>query len=347
MKKLIGVMCLFILLCLVNSPLALTAAKDSLLLWSNSVLPALLPFFIASQILYYAGGAKLLSRGVTPLMKLLFLPPAGGFALIMSLLCGYPTGSRMCALLYEEKQITSEECGRLSMLCHNAGPVFISGTLATVLLAQPYLALPILCIHLCAALLTALIFCSNVPSVTLSSPILYAAHEEPLQPVGQLFGKAVFSGIQSILLICGYMVFFGIAIRFLLYYGAPLFTLLPKSIRGEVMALTAGSLEMTQGLSFLAQSTSPLRLPFICALLSFSGLCIVIQSLALLSSTQIKAGRFILSRLVCACLAFALCFLYEKAALATPILLTALLCVGNWCCKTVIKKVVKNTADQL
>jgi len=298
-------------------------------------------------MLYYAGGAKLLSRGVTPLMKLFSLPSAGGFAFIMSLLCGYPTGSRMCALLYEEKQITGKECGRLSILCHNAGPIFISGTLATVLLGEPSLALPILCIHLCASLLTALVFCGNDTSVTQSSCIPPAENKDALQPVGQLFGKAVFSGIQSILLICGYMVFFGIVIRFLLYYGAPLFVLLPENIRGEVMALTAGSLEMTQGLSLLAQSTSPLRLPFICALLSFSGLCILMQSLALLPDAHIKAGRFILARLVCAGFAFALCFLYEKTALATPILLTALLCVGNWCCKTVIRKAIKNMADQL
>lgn len=346
MKKLIYAMCLFILLCLLNSPLALTAARETLELWAKNVLPALLPFFIASQILYEAGGARLLAPALKPLMRLCALPEAGGFAFLMSLLCGYPTGSRMCNLLYEQKQISGEECARLSLLCHTAGPVFVSGTLCTALLGKPELSLPIICLHICASVLTGIFLCGRgeKSSVSYNNPL---REEQPLPRTGFLVGKAVSSGVQTILLIGGYMVFFGIVIRFLLYYASPLLALLPQGMRGEVTALAAGSLEMTQGLALLAAGDSPLRLPLMCALLSFSGLCIVMQSLALLPPQHIKAGRFLAARLVCAAIAFGLCLLYEKTALAAPLLLTAICCVGKWYRKAVKSKSRPLKADQL
>jgi len=335
MRKLIFAMLVFIFLCLYNSPLALTAAKDSLLLWSNSVVPALFPFFIASQVLYYAGGATFLARFTAPLMRIFSLPAQGGYALVMSILCGYPTGSKICALMYEEKQLSGEQCRGLSVLCHTSGPVFICGTLASSLLGKPQLGGAIVIIHICAAFLTGMIF--NF-SHSLPPHCTQASSAPPNEQMGKLLAKATSSAISSILLICGYMVFFGIIIKFAMYYCAPLLALLPQSIKANIAALLAGSIEVTQGLSIITGTNSSFQLPLICFMLSFSGMCIIMQSLAFLPSEHINILYFLKARLVCAIIAFLLCLLYEKTVIATPVILTVFLCVSSLAYKTVKMK---------
>ena len=48
-----SLICMFILFLLVFSKNNLAAAKSGLSLWANSVLPSLLPFFIATELLGY------------------------------------------------------------------------------------------------------------------------------------------------------------------------------------------------------------------------------------------------------------------------------------------------------
>ena len=63
---------LFAILLIVFSKSNIATARSSLKTWANSVVPSLLPFFIASEMLIYTNLPYLLEKIFTPIMKPLF-----------------------------------------------------------------------------------------------------------------------------------------------------------------------------------------------------------------------------------------------------------------------------------
>lgn len=65
----------FTILLVIFSTSNLSAAKKGLKLWANNIVPALLPFFIATEMLSYTDIATQLSKFLNPIMKPLFNIP--------------------------------------------------------------------------------------------------------------------------------------------------------------------------------------------------------------------------------------------------------------------------------
>ena len=80
----------------------LLAAKNGLVLWANSVVPALFPFFVATELLshtnftYYLG--KLLNKFMKPIFN---VRGEGSFAFIMGIISRYPMGEKIAAKFRE------------------------------------------------------------------------------------------------------------------------------------------------------------------------------------------------------------------------------------------------------
>ena len=74
----------------------LSAAKNGLLLWANNVIPALFPFFIATELLSYTNLCEKLSNIFYKTMKPLFnVPGSGAYAFVLGLISGYPVGAKI------------------------------------------------------------------------------------------------------------------------------------------------------------------------------------------------------------------------------------------------------------
>lgn len=123
------IICIFILFLLLYSKSNLSAAKSGLNLWANSVLPSLLPFFIATELLGYTNVVALCGKFLNKFMRPIFnVPGEGAFALLMGIISGYPVGAKIVANLKEQKLCTSIEAERLIAFTNNSGPLFIVGT---------------------------------------------------------------------------------------------------------------------------------------------------------------------------------------------------------------------------
>lgn len=74
----------------------LTAAKNGLSLWVTSVVPALLPFFIACELLSHTDIIDFLGKKLNKIMRPIFnVPGEGAFPLIMGIISGYPVGAKI------------------------------------------------------------------------------------------------------------------------------------------------------------------------------------------------------------------------------------------------------------
>lgn len=120
---------MFILFLVVFSKTNISSSKSGLLLWANTIVPSLLPFFIATELLSHTSIISILGKYLKSIMKPVFnVPGEGSFAFIMGIISGYPVGAKIVSNLYENKVCTKAEAERLLAFTNNSGPLFIIGT---------------------------------------------------------------------------------------------------------------------------------------------------------------------------------------------------------------------------
>ena len=121
--------CLFTMFLLVFSNSNLSSAKTGLSLWANSVVPSLLPFFIATELLGYTNVVSILGKLLNKFMRPVFnVPGEGAFPFIMGIISGYPMGAKIVSDFKNQGICTNEEAERLLAFTNNSGPLFIIGT---------------------------------------------------------------------------------------------------------------------------------------------------------------------------------------------------------------------------
>lgn len=100
------------------------ASLDGLKLWWDIVLPALLPFFIISEILMGLGVVHFMGALLEPLMQPLFrVPGVGGFVMAIGLASGYPIGAKITSRLREQNMLSKVEAERLVCFTNTADPL--------------------------------------------------------------------------------------------------------------------------------------------------------------------------------------------------------------------------------
>ena len=120
---------LFTIFLVIFSKSNLTAAKNGLKLWANNVVPSLLPFFIATNLLSHTNVIKYVSKACNKFMRPIFnVPGECAYAFILGLISGYPVGAKIVTDLKDNNLCTTEEAERMLCFTNNSGPLFIIGT---------------------------------------------------------------------------------------------------------------------------------------------------------------------------------------------------------------------------
>ena len=118
----------------------LSAATGGISLWWQYVLPALLPFFILSELLMAEGIVHFLGVMLEPLMRPIFrLPGKASFVVAMGYTSGFPMGAVLTARLRKEGALSREEGEHLLAFTNNPSPGFMFGAVASGMLGRPAL----------------------------------------------------------------------------------------------------------------------------------------------------------------------------------------------------------------
>lgn len=150
---------LFTVFLVVFSKSNLSAAKDGLSLFANSVLPSLLPFFIATELLSYTGIIEVLGKALNKFMRPIFnVPGEGAFAFIMGIISGYPIGAKIVTSFRQNGICTKEEGERLLAFTNNSGPLFIIGTVGISLFFDTRTGILLFLSHLLACISVGIVF---------------------------------------------------------------------------------------------------------------------------------------------------------------------------------------------
>ncbi len=303
---------------------AFNAAVEGLNVWLNIVLPALLPFFIGSQLLMGLGVVHFMGVLLEPLMRPLFnVPGTGSFVMAMGLASGYPVGAMLTGKLVKNKMCNLWEAERLMSFTNTADPLFMVGAVAVGMFKDVRLGIIIALAHYISAFLLGFImrFYANKKEITIKpnslrhENILFRATRELLQarkddgrPFGKLLGDCIKDSINSMLLVLGFIVLFSVIIKIIFIAGfanfiSPIIGLildffgLDKSLS---LSVISGFFEITLGTQLASQAAAPLiqRVVMASSIIAWSGLSVHFQVISMISDTKIKITPYIFARLL-------------------------------------------------
>jgi len=288
-------------------------------LWINTILPALLPFFIGSSIMMELGIIKLLGHFLEPIMRPLFnVPGEGAFALAMGLTSGYPVGAKIAASLREQNMCTKAEAERLMSFCNNSGPLFMIGAVGTGIYNNPILGYIILISNYLSAITTGFFFkyyrrdypkkkLEKTKSLSIILREFYTTYKKNRKPIGILLGNAVKDSVNSLLMICGFIVLFSVILKILETIGIMYILSLPINSIIQIFnlhpslapSIAKGIFEITLASKSISETVAPLYQKIIVTgmIIAWGGLSIHAQVLSIISKTDIKVTPYIIAKI--------------------------------------------------
>lgn len=237
MKKITAVAILILML--THPVISLNGARQGLLLWSQTVLPTLLPFMICSNVIVAIGALPLIMTPLRPIFRHVFhLTDDGGYVLLSGLLCGYPIGAKTCGEFLAQGRISPKEARYLLAVSNHPSPMFVLGYLAANLdhhfpisWMLPALYLPILPLSLGARHLYGISKPTDIQEPTLAAASI---DSPPLT-----FDDIMMRSIEVMVRIGGYIMLFSILAQFIEYTPV-----VPASFK----AILLGLAEITTGI---------------------------------------------------------------------------------------------------
>lgn len=304
--------CLFTVFLLVFSNSNLSSAKTGLSLWANSVVPSLLPFFIATELLGYTNVISFLGKSLTKFMKPIFnVPGEGAFPFIMGIISGYPMGAKIVSNFKEQGVCTQEECERLLAFTNNSGPLFIIGTVGVGLFKDTRTGFLLFITHILACITVGFLFRwwktnKRKKKTTLDNSVS-STNTVSICNLGEVLASCIMNAINTIFLIGGFIVLFSVIIsilkssRILEILGNTLSPLLNIfGISNNFLEGTiTGILELTNGICSIASIPNKYISSniIICAfLLGFGGISIMLQILSITSKSKISIKPYIIGK---------------------------------------------------
>lgn len=300
---------------------AFEAAVKGLDVWWNIVFPALLPFFIAAEILIGIGVVHFMGVLLEPLMRPLFrVPGIGSFVMSVGLASGFPIGSILTAKLRRQKLCTKEEGERLMSFTNTADPLFMFGAVAVGMLAYPRIGYTIAAAHYLSSISVGLLMRFHKPQAPQTPALgsgrefilfrawraLVKARQDDRRSFGKIMGDAVQSSIKSLLLIGGFIISFSVIIK--LCHASGIIALIAMATRIPLETLLLfinGLLEITLGCQQAAQSALNMDMKIIAigAVIAWSGFSVHGQVASIISDTDLSLKPYLKARVIHAVLA--------------------------------------------
>lgn len=295
----------------------LSAAKSGLSLWANSVVPSLLPFFIATELLCQTSIISILGNFLNIFMKPLFnIRGEGAFALIMGIISGYPTGAKIAGKFREEGICTKEECERLLSFTNNSGPLFIIGTVGISMFGNSTIGILLFITHVMACISVGIIFrfwkynFSSVDNNIRHTTLKYSKNKNVnLLNLGEVLGTSITNSISTILMIGGFVVLFSVIISILKASHLlalltialePIFSIchIPSSF---ITPFINGFLEITNGINTISGiqiKAISINIIFTAFLLGFGGISVMLQVFSIIAKTDLSVKPYVIGKLL-------------------------------------------------
>ena len=273
-----------------------SGSKTAIIIWANSIVPILLPFFIFADFIKRTGNPEMLPKRIYPF--------------VLAFLSGYPVGAKAVSDLVSCGRLSREEAEEVLSYSLVTGPAFLIGTVGAFL--GSYKAAGVVAAaHYMGAALNGLFYrkpkmgkrkgygvrafsevATNRPEKSAPKPVTnrHGLSEEAAPATAESFTAAILSGFRSMAIILAYLILFMIAIDLIEA------TEVLSAIKNETAAsFLKGIFEMTVGAKMisLCDINLSLKTALIAFVVSFGGLSVIGQSISMTAGSGIGASAIL------------------------------------------------------
>ena len=292
--SLVGLSIIFIF----DSGSCIEYVKGGLRLCFFTVIPSLFPFLCIFGILQRCGAMEAFSSHISkPFCKIFALPAPALCAVLCGLCCGSPVGIKTACELYSEKKLTKKECERIICFCGCPSiSFFISGIGVT----------------LYGNIKVGILLYISVLLANLLCGVMLGLHEHKtftnistvkIEIIPQHFTNSIISATETIIRLCGFIVFFSTFINILSDFVV-------DKIPQVFIAVVLGVFEFVSGTNNAALTLSFIPSVILCAAITgWSGLSVHMQTIAIFGNNKISFKLYFLSKVIISLLSTSLAFL--------------------------------------
>ena len=304
----------------------LQATKSGLLLWANSVVPALLPFFIATELLSHTNIVSKIGKLLNKFMRPIFnVPGIGGFAFIMGIISGYPVGAKIVTKFRNDGLCTKAEAERLLAFTNNSGPLFILGTVGISMFGNSQIGILLFITHFLSCLCVGFLFrfwkYDDREKVYVSKHKASSKQDVSFSNLGEVLATSIVNSVNTIIMIGGFVIIFSVIISILNNIGffnvcthifSPIFKTLGISA-DFITPIASGFLELTNGLNLVCNVTCKAistNIVITAFLLGFGGISVLLQVLSITSKSDISIKAYFYGKLLQGTIAAILTYIF-------------------------------------
>lgn len=250
-------------------------SKTAIIIWANSIVPVLLPFFIFSDFIKRTGDLQKLPPRVYPF--------------IMAVLSGYPMGAKVVGDYVKEERLSLDEGRWVLSYSMVTGPAFILFTIGQFI-GSSKAAVLVTIAHYAGGILNGLLYLNKKGK----PHKVQAAEFKPKGDYMENFTYTIMGGFKSMAIILAYLIIFTIGINLLDKAG------LFAAINDKTLcSCIKGFMEMTVGINQMGMCNISVEMKTVLAamMVSFGGMSIVGQSASMTRKTGIGVKDIFLMKI--------------------------------------------------
>lgn len=281
----------------INPSLIIESGISSINIFKTKLFPSIFPFFVLASLLLELGLATKISIKLNPLIRKIFhVEGNSSFIILVSLISGFPSGSKYIKESLKTKSISKDTANYLLTFTHFANPLFVLGTCGLILNSIS-LAYKILIIQILSNLILGIIL---RPKEIISSKI---TNNHQNKSFLEALPKAINDAIKVLLFMLG-------SITFFMFFSKLLTTTL--SLNPFFNTILTGLLDMTSGISLVntIDTTNYIKGLLVLTFITFGSFSVHLQVLNNIKEEDIKYKYFFIGRIIETSIALVLYILF-------------------------------------
>lgn len=297
-----------VIIAICHPQLTLQGAINGLNIWFFQLLPTLLPFMIVSNILLSKDITRPLLGAVSPWLQKRMRFLCILFNLFAGFTFGLPIGAKITQNLLDDHVITEKQGQILLNNCNVIGPSFVGGFFLTNKLQHPeWLGITFAIFYLpqlCCCVLSLLRILRTPANDEPNSPAIHMKKATPrLKNCFQILDVAIMNGFETITILGGYLIMFGILCMYIKELS-----IIPCWLNACLIAI----LEITSGIHEIAALAIPTNAKYLLSIpmLSFGGLCTAMQTRSIMRTTSLSIPKYLRHKIIYAGISAACALLF-------------------------------------
>ena len=269
----------------INPSLIIESGIKSITIFKEKLFPSIFPFFVLASLLLELGIANKLSIKLNPIFKRIFhVEGNSSFIILVSIISGFPSGSKYITNSYRENTINKETANYLLTFTHFANPLFILGTCG-IILNSLSLAYKILIIGIVANLILGFIL--RPKEIITSKRISTKCNNTFLEALP----KAINEAIKLLLFMLG-------SITFFMFFSKLITSFL--ALNPLLESIITGILDMTSGISLVGEINTTLYIKgmLVLTFITFGSFSVHLQVINNIKEEDLDYKYFFLGRII-------------------------------------------------